>query len=177
VTAGLHRFVWKYVKDGSVNSGYDAAWIDNVYIPGVVDEDSDTILDSWEYTYFGDLNHDMTLDTDTDGVIDSEEWLRGLNPVVGDTDDDTVADGQDNCQRIPNTNQRDTDSDGFGNRCDPDFNNDLVINSADLARWKSNLSTADPDSDLNGDGSVNALDLSILMNMFQNSPGPSGLSP
>ncbi len=33
VTPGYHTYTWKYVKDGSVVSGNDSAWIDNVQIP------------------------------------------------------------------------------------------------------------------------------------------------
>ncbi|HPT72748.1 MAG TPA: C25 family cysteine peptidase, partial [Candidatus Cloacimonadota bacterium] len=33
VTAGTHTFKWTYVKDGSVNSGSDCAWIDNIIFP------------------------------------------------------------------------------------------------------------------------------------------------
>jgi hypothetical protein len=33
VTLGQHNLMWKYVKDGSVSVGLDAAWIDDVVIP------------------------------------------------------------------------------------------------------------------------------------------------
>src|SRR4030095_16299900 len=33
VTAGTHTFTWTYSKDGSVASGLDAAFIDNVVFP------------------------------------------------------------------------------------------------------------------------------------------------
>ena len=97
-------------------------------------------------------------------------------PVV-DTDGDGVPDNQDNCTLIPNPNQTDTDGDFYGNICDPDFNNDLVINAADLAYLKANFFTNDPDADLTGDGFVNAADLAILKQMFFMAPGPSGTAP
>ena len=34
VTAGQHTLRWMYTKDGSVSRGSDAAWIDNVVLPG-----------------------------------------------------------------------------------------------------------------------------------------------
>jgi hypothetical protein len=34
VTAGSHTFKWEYSKDGSVSSGADSAWIDDVYATG-----------------------------------------------------------------------------------------------------------------------------------------------
>ncbi len=33
VTAGTHTFKWSYSKDGSINSGDDCAWIDNIVFP------------------------------------------------------------------------------------------------------------------------------------------------
>ena len=33
ISLGQHTLMWKYVKDGSVSSGLDAAWIDDVVIP------------------------------------------------------------------------------------------------------------------------------------------------
>jgi hypothetical protein len=33
VTAGQHTFMWSYTKDGSVNSGEDCAWVDDIFFP------------------------------------------------------------------------------------------------------------------------------------------------
>ncbi len=36
VAAGMHTFEWRYVKDGSVNTGSDRVWVDNINLtPGV----------------------------------------------------------------------------------------------------------------------------------------------
>ena len=72
---------------------------------------------------------------------------------------------------------RDTDGDGYGNICDPDFDNSGVINASDLAYLKSHFFSTDPDADLDGSGFVNAADLAILKQMFFGPPGPSGLVP
>ncbi len=45
-------------------------------------------------------------------------------------------------------------------RCDPDLNNDLKIDFADLAELKSVFFTPDADADLNGDSRVDFADLS-----------------
>ena len=76
-----------------------------------------------------------------------------------------------------NPAQRDTHSDGYGNYCDPDFENNGVVNASDLAQFKARSFTADPDADLNDDGVVNAADLAILKSMFFNPPGPSAFAP
>ena len=97
--------------------------------------------------------------------------------VAGDTDGDGVADPDDNCLEHANPAQRDTDGDGYGNRCDADFNGDAAVNFLDLGIMKSRFFTADPDADLNGDGAVNFLDLGILKSLFFKPPGPSGVVP
>jgi hypothetical protein len=86
-------------------------------------------------------------------------------------------DNLDNCTQIPNPLQRDTDFDQYGNFCDPDFDNDLIVNFADLAYIRANFFSTDPDADLNGDGIVNFADLAIVKSMFFGPPGPSGLVP
>ena len=79
----------------------------------------------------------------------------------------------DNCLLIQNPLQRDTDADGYGNYCDPDFNNDMIVNVADVAYFKKKFFTNDPDADLNGDGVVNFGDLMILKLYLFEPPGPS----
>ena len=100
--------------------------------------------------------------------------------VIGssaDTDGDGVGDHIDNCTLVINPAQRDTDFDGFGNVCDPDFDNSLLVDTADLSFFNTRFFSADPDADLNGDGFVNATDLAILKSFFFKPPGPSALAP
>ena len=103
-----------------------------------------------------------------------------------DADKDGIEDHQDNCITIANgplapdvggNSQRDTDGDGYGNVCDPDFYNSGNVDFADLAYMKSMFFTPDGDADLNGDGKVDFADLAILKSMFLGPPGPSGLAP
>ena len=93
-----------------------------------------------------------------------------------DTDHDGVDDAVDNCITIPNPDQRDTDADGFGNRCDADLNNDGVVNVADLGLMRAAFLGPRQDADLNGDGVVNIIDLSILKSLFLKPPGPSAVT-
>jgi hypothetical protein len=94
-----------------------------------------------------------------------------------DEDGDGIADRTDNCQTLPNADQRDTNADGFGNLCDPDLNDDGIVNFLDLATFKSVFLTGDADADFNGDGNVNFPDLAILKSFFFDAPGPSGQVP
>ena len=112
------------------------------------------------------------------GVINGETHaFLAITMSVDDTDDDGVADSSDNCTLVSNPAQRDTDSDGYGNYCDPDFDNNIIVGASDLAFFKPRFFTDDPDADLNGDGVVMAADLAILKAMFFKPPGPSGLVP
>lgn len=94
-----------------------------------------------------------------------------------DSDTDLVRDFMDNCTEIMNADQLDTSSDGFGNVCDPDLNNDSTIDFVDLGIMKGAFFTTDPDVDLNGDNFVDFIDLGILKSMFFGAPGPSGIAP
>jgi hypothetical protein len=67
--------------------------------------------------------------------------------------------------------QRDTDADGFGNVCDPDLDNNGVVNFGDFVRFQAGWGTTNPDLDFNGDGVVNFGDLSILSNYMFGVPG------
>ena len=100
-----------------------------------------------------------------------------LNSTAADADGDGLADSVDNCTLVANPGQQDTDGDNYGNSCDPDFDNNGIVNASDLAFFKSKFFTTDPDADLNGNGIVNAADLAILKSMFFKPPGPSELVP
>lgn len=104
-----------------------------------------------------------------------------------DADADGVPDSQDNCVNEPNGPllpdlglhiQRDTNGDGFGNVCDPDLNNDGVVNNLDAGLLRLDfLKTGNLNSDFNGDHVVNSLDAGILSRFLLSVPGPSGLAP
>lgn len=107
--------------------------------------------------------------------------LGGITYAAGagtdiDTDGDSIVDAQDNCQTFANSDQRDSNGDGFGNLCDADLNNDCTTNFQDLALLSDNFLGSDADSDLNGDGVVNFLDINLFSQLFLSAPGPSGLA-
>ncbi|NJN53041.1 MAG: hypothetical protein HC809_16035 [Gammaproteobacteria bacterium] len=106
------------------------------------------------------------------GTMIVDEWIRsGLGFGIGDNDGDAIADNLDNCAYHSNIDQRDSDSDGHGNACDADLNNDDVVNALDLGLFKQRFGTRDPDADLNGDGVVNVLDWGVLKRLFGKAPG------
>ena len=95
---------------------------------------------------------------------------------IVDADSDLIPDINDNCLNEDNTDQRDSNGDGFGNLCDADLNNDGVINVIDLGLLRTRFFTNDADADFNGDGVVNVIDLGILRTSFFGAPGPSGFA-
>ncbi|MFK8014262.1 MAG: hypothetical protein AB8G17_02315 [Gammaproteobacteria bacterium] len=89
-----------------------------------------------------------------------------------DSDGDGVDDSVDNCSAVANADQVDSNGDGFGNLCDADLNDDLIVNVSDLGLFRAVFFTADADADFNVDGVVNVVDLGILRNAFFAPPGP-----
>jgi hypothetical protein len=54
-----------------------------------------------------------------------------------------------------------------------DINNDGIVNSIDLSIVRRDFGTNAHAGDQNGDGVVNALDLSAVRRLFSTRPGPS----
>jgi hypothetical protein len=93
--------------------------------------------------------------------------------ALWDRDLDGVLDTDDNCLETPNPGQLDVDSDGFGNACDADLNNDGAVGLDDVVQMLGSLNTnADPAADLNGDGFVGLDDVAAALGMLGSPPGP-----
>lgn len=101
--------------------------------------------------------------------------ISRLSNPASDDDGDGISNGLDNCQTTPNADQTDTDADGFGNACDPDYNNDCTVNAIDLGLFRQAFFSSDTNIDLNGDGIINAIDLGLFRTFFFEGPGPSCL--
>lgn len=93
--------------------------------------------------------------------------------LAADKDEDGIFDEIDNCVLVANPNQRDTDADGIGNRCDPDLDNNGIVNHKDLLIFKQRRLSKDSDADLDGNKIVNNKDILIFEKYLNKEPGPS----
>lgn len=79
-----------------------------------VDTDSDDLPDWWELRHFGNLNAQTGGgDADTDGLGNVQEYLRGTNPALADSDGDGASDGDEVNQHGSDPLRADTDGDGM----------------------------------------------------------------
>ncbi len=104
-----------------------------------------------------------------------------LAGAVLDSDADLVPDQFDTCLDRANgpnqtSNQRDGDLDGYGNRCDPDFDQNCLVTAADFGTFLGCFGSICPHADFDGNSTVTAADFGIFLGYFGRPPGPSGLA-
>jgi hypothetical protein len=101
---------------------------------------------------------------------------------LADADGDLVPDGFDNCSAKANTDQLDSNQDGYGNVCDADFDNNGTVGQTDFTILGQSFGTAlgqpgyNADVDCDGTDSIGQPDFTCLGVQFGGPPGPSGLS-
>jgi hypothetical protein len=107
--------------------------------------------------------------------------------AVLDTDGDLVPNQFDNCSAVANgpnqgTNQVDSDLDGYGNRCDADYDNNFATTAGDFAVFLGTFGTNSlGETDHDGNGTITAADFAVFLGKFSgigaaNRPGVSGLA-
>ena len=136
-------------------------------------------------------------DEDGDGIPDTADNCPLIpNSLQEDGDVDGVGDVCDNCTLIANgpllplnaglISQRDTDGDGFGNKCDADIDNTGLVDFGDFFQFRTLFGNPAPGdepftvadhADFDGNGFVDFGDFFILRGSFGSAPGPSALNP
>ncbi len=158
LSRGVHDLTFEYIKDGSVLSGSDTAWIDNLRFV-LIDTDHDGINDAWEIRHGLDPNNDTDadIDGDNDGLSNLQEYEHQTDPNIFDTDEDGLSDGDEVNTSITSPTVWDSDGDllpdglEFNNGLDPLNSNDAAldldldgITNLDEFRLGSNIN--DPNS-------------------------------
>ncbi len=159
-----------------------------------LDSDADGLPDFDENNVHGTDRFEP--DTDGDGLGDGTEVVSiGTNPLQADTDADGLSDGDEVLLARSDPFDPDTDSDGLSdgdefhtygtNPTVPDTDGDHCSDrgeALDLATWPGKTAPLNPLDpldwhDVNGDGSVNILDLSVVVASYGRSMGDPGFAP
>lgn len=96
--------------------------------------------------------------TPQDGQLSNNSAQTTVFTPIPDKDRDAVLDDTDNCPKVANETQRDTDGDGVGDACDIDDDNDGLTDEMEAELGTDPLAT-----DTDGDGVGDASDTSPLV--------------
>ncbi len=184
VSTGNTRGVFNFVGGGGcdpIDGGFNA-WTIVPNVRFLILANQSSIVGSDGCYMFGRASEKSSSPCAVDITVTGASYMV-FAPAV-DTDSDGVIDALDNCRTLLNTNQADSDADGFGNRCDGDFGNPApgngATNAQDTTLFRQQLGqpSAAPTynkADINANGVVNAQDTTLFRGLLSAPPGPSGL--
>ncbi len=128
----------------------------------------------------GDGRIDALLDP---GCTDENDESEVADCGAGtDADDDGTCDDFDVCLGVFDPAQIDTDLDGYGNRCDADYDGNGNVGGGDFITFRGAFGSSlgqpafDPDVDSDGDDVIGGADFISFRSLFGDPPGPSGLA-
>jgi hypothetical protein len=144
--------------------------------PTAVDSDDDHIADGYECLAGSDPSSAASVpppppagdDADADGIPDGIEALLGTDPHDVDTDNDGLPDPVEARNWATDPTAADTDGDGCPDLLEAaSVNGDWSVNALDLQLIAQRFaSTTQPAFDVNRDGRINALDLQLTARAF-----------
>ncbi len=155
------------LEDLDGDGDFDEHDTDANTIPDYLDDNDDgDVLSTREEDLDGD-GDPTNDDTDGDGVpnyLDADDE----DGPLGDLDNDGVANDDDNCPEIANSDQSDIDGDGPGDVCDDDIDGDEIVNDDDNCPSVANVDQTNTDVDLetarlaNPDGAISACGVRVI---------------
>jgi len=106
-----------------------------------------------------DFVFDELSDFDDDGVPNGDDnCFRIPNTDQSNSDSDALGDACDNCIYVPNPDQGDANGNGLGDYCDPDADSDGVLNEDDNCWLTPNADQVNDDTDSLGNACDNCPD-------------------
>jgi len=144
---------WHFTWQSDINRQEKYHFVMNIYYRSDGSEDSvlvamlETDIETLDDAHIddGSLSYNMSIDSDSDDLLDIEEIIQGLNPFNADADLDGVLDGHDFFP-MESTEWMDTDQDGQGDNSDDDIDGDGLLNSDELLMGTNSM-IADSDDD------------------------------
>ncbi len=139
----------------------------DIGIDEFVDTDTDNLADAWELLYGANLAaiSDAGQDTDSDTLLNGDEYNAYSDPSISDTDADTLSDADEVNLHASSPTLADTDGDGLDddleitNSCDPnatDTDQDLIDDAYEVSKaFLSPTDSSDASLDQDTDGLTN----------------------